>query len=202
MWHQCCNPNVAMASWAGKGVAVRWPTTDDAEEEAMPEGESWTGTLPAICLGLGGLAAVALLSAAALGPATIPGFTRDITSRVDAELSWKDYVNVVDEALARGDLSDAVRSWQDAYSVALASRRWEALLAAGDAFARIGEASGRPEGARPNARYAYMAALMQAERQRSVDGVRAIGRAFAVLGDADVAAYCERMAAALPASER
>jgi hypothetical protein len=165
----------------------------------MQEGENWTGTLQVICLGLGGLAAVALLSAAAFGPATIPGFTSRDTTLVDAELSWKDYLDVVDEALMRGDVSDAVRSWQDAYSVALASRRWEALLAAGDAFVRIGEASGRPEGARPNARYAYMAALMQAERQRSVEGVRAISGAFAALGDPEVAAYCERIAVALAA---
>jgi hypothetical protein len=168
------------------------------EEDAMPEGENWTGPLPAICLGLGGLAAVALLSAAAFGPATIAGFTVRESASVDAGLSWKDYLDVVDEALMRGDFSDAVRSWQDAYSVARASRRWEALLAAGDAFVRIGEASGRPEGARPNARYAYMAALAQAERQRSVDGVLAIGRAFAAIGDPEVAAYCERIAAALP----
>src|SRR5262245_28024621 len=165
----------------------------------MPDGENWAGALQAICLGFGGLAAVALLSAAAFGPATIAGFTvREVTSRANAELSWKDYLDVVDEALMRGDVSDAVRSWQDAYSVALASRRWEALLAAGDAFVRIGDASGRPEGARPNARYAYMAALVQAQRQRSVDGVRSIGRAFAAIGDPEVAAYCERIAAALP----
>src|SRR5262245_16035116 len=166
----------------------------------MREGEHWTGMFPAICLGLGGLAAVALLSAAAFGPATIAGFTVRDTTTVDAQLSWKDYLDVVDEALMRGDISDAVRSWQDAYSVALASRRWEALLAAGDAFVQIGVASGRPEGARPNARYAYMAALMQAERQHSVDGVRAVGRAFAALGDPEVAAYCERIAVALPAA--
>jgi hypothetical protein len=169
------------------------------EGKAMREREDWTGALPGICLGLGGLAAVALLSAAAFGPATITGFRARDTTTVDAELSWKDYLDVVDEALMRGDVSDAVRSWQDAYSVALASRRWEALLAAGDTFVRIGEASGRVEGARPNARYAYMAALMQAERQRSVPGVLAIGRAFAALGDPEVATYCERIAAALAA---
>jgi len=91
-----------------------------------------------------------------------------------------------------------VRSWQDAYGVAVASRRWEALLAAGEAFVRIGEVSGHPDGARPNARHAYMAALMQAERQGSVRGVRAVARAFAALGDREVAAYCDRIAAALP----
>jgi hypothetical protein len=166
----------------------------------MREGEDRTGASQGICLGLGGLAAVALLSAAAFGPATITNLmTRDAPS-VEAELSWKDYLDVVDEALMRGDMSDAVRSWQDAYSVALASRRWEALLAAGETFVRIGEVSGNPDGARPNARHAYMAALMQAERQRSVPGVLATGRAFAALGDPDVAAYCERIAAALPAA--
>jgi len=165
----------------------------------MREGEDWTGALPMICLGLGGLAAVALLSAAAFGPAAVAGFMAHDTTSIEAALSWKDYLDVVDEALVRGDVGDAVRSWQDAYSVAVASRRWEALLAAGDTFVRIGEASGRVEGARPNARHAYMAALMQAERQRSVPGVLAIGRAFAALGDPDVAAYCERIAAALAA---
>jgi hypothetical protein len=59
--------------------------------------------------------------------------------------------------------------------------------------------SGHPEGAKPNARHAYMAALMQAERQRSVPGVRAVGRAFEALGDREVATYCDRIAAALPA---
>jgi hypothetical protein len=43
-----------------------------------------------------------------------------------------------------------------------------------------------------------MAALMQAERQRSVQGVRAVGRAFDSLGDREVAAYCDRIASALP----
>jgi hypothetical protein len=98
----------------------------------------------------------------------------------------------------RGDVSDAVRSWQDAYGVAVASQQWEALVATGEAFMRIGVVNGNPDGARPNARHAYMAALMQAERQGSVHGVRAVGRAFEALGDREVAAYCDRIAAALP----
>jgi hypothetical protein len=150
-------------------------------------------------LGLGGVVAAAILSAAAFGPVSVAGLSARDTESVEAELTWKDYLGVVDEALARGDVSEAVRSWQDAYGVAVASRRWEALLAAGDTFVRIGEVSGHPEGAWPNARHAYMAALMQAERQRSVQGVRAVGRAFASLGDQEVAAYCDRIAAALPA---
>jgi len=165
----------------------------------MREEEGWAGAWSWIWPGLAGLVAAAMLSAAAFGPVSVPGLSVRHTESVEAELTWKDYLDVVDEALTRGDVSDAVRSWQDAYSVALASRRWEALLAAGETFVRIGEASGRVDGARPNARYAYMAALMQAERQRSVPGVLAIGRAFAALGDPEVAAYSERIAAALAA---
>jgi hypothetical protein len=160
----------------------------------MWRGEGCTGSRSAICLGLGGLVAVAMLSAVALGPGAVAWGTGNVGS----ELTWKDYLGVVDQALARGDVGDAARSWQDAYGVAVASRRWDALLAAGEAFVRIGEVSGHPEGARPNARHAYMAALMQAERQGSVQGVRAVGRAFEALGDRDVAAYCDRIAAALP----
>lgn len=164
----------------------------------MRQGESCAGSRSAICLGLGGLVVVAMLSAVALGPGSVAWLTTHDTGTVGSELTWKDYLGVVDEAIARGDVSDAVRSWQDAYGVAVASRRWEALLAAGEAFVRIGEVSGHPDGARPNARHAYMAALMQAERQGSVQGVRAVGRAFAALGDREVAAYCDRIAAALP----
>jgi hypothetical protein len=140
-----------------------------------------------------------MLSAAAFGPVSVPGLSARNTESVEAELTWKDDLGVVNEALARGDISDAVRSWQDAYGVAVASRRWEALLAAGEMFVKIGEVSGYPEGARPNARHAYMAALMQAERQRSMPGVRAVGRAFESLGDREVAVYCDRIARALPA---
>jgi hypothetical protein len=166
----------------------------------MLQEEGWAGARSWIWPGLAGLAAAAMLSAAAFGPVSVPGLSVRDTESVEAELTWRDYLDVVNDALARGDVSDAVRSWQDAYGVAVASRRWEALLAAGEMFVKIGEVSGRPEGARPNARHAYMAALMQAERQRSVQGVRAVGRAFDSLGDREVAAYCDRIASALPAS--
>jgi hypothetical protein len=156
------------------------------------------GARSAIWLGLGGLVAVALLSAAAFGPVSVAWLTTHDTGMVGSALTWKDYLGVVDEALVRGDVSDAVRSWQDAYGVAVASQQWEALVATGEAFMRIGVVNGNPDGARPNARHAYMAALMQAERQGSVHGVRAVGRAFEALGDREVAAYCDRIAAALP----
>jgi len=165
----------------------------------MREEEGWAGAWSWIWPGLAGLVAAAMLSSAAFGPVSVPGLSVRHTESVEAELTWKDYLGVVDEALARGDVSDAVRSWQDAYGVAVASRRWEALLAAGEMFVKIGEISGHREGARPNARHAYMAALMQAERQQSLQGVRAVGRAFESLGDREVAVYCDRIASALPA---
>jgi len=96
----------------------------------MREEEGWAGARSWIWPGLAGLVGAAMLSAAAFGPVSVPGLSARNTESVEAELTWKDYLGVVNEALARGDISDAVRSWQDAYGVAVASRRWEALLAA------------------------------------------------------------------------
>jgi hypothetical protein len=109
------------------------------------------------------------------------------------------YVRAVDEALARDDLSAAVRAWHDAYGIALASRRWEAMIDVGDAFLRVSAYDRSRDGGKPNARQAYLIALMRARSAGSATGVRRAGDAFAALGDLEVAAQCFRIATRMSA---
>ena len=46
---------------------------------------------------------------------------------------WARHVQVMDNALGRGDGSAAIRAWNAAYVTALESSRWEGLVAVGDA---------------------------------------------------------------------
>jgi hypothetical protein len=107
---------------------------------------------------------------------------------------WRAHLQAADRALAEHDVSAAVRAWHDAYGAALASRGWEGMLAAGDAFLRIGAASGTPSASRPKARQAYLTALVRARHDASAEGVRQTAGAFAALGDRAVAAQCLRVA--------
>jgi hypothetical protein len=117
------------------------------------------------------------------------------------ETLWKAHLRVVEQAVAERNVSAAVRAWHDAYGAALASRSWEGMLAVGDAFLSIGEAAGTPNGARPNARQAYLTALIRARRDRSVDGMLRTAQAFASLGDREVVEQCIRVAEQLAAGD-
>lgn len=107
------------------------------------------------------------------------------TSGVDA--AWRLHVALVDQALGRGDVSTAVRAWHDAYGAAMGSRDWAAMLEVGDAFHRIGDVAHSREGAKPNARQAYLVGLVRAWRAESVTGVLRAAQSFAALGDREVA---------------
>ncbi len=122
------------------------------------------------------------------------------TARVEA--LWRAEVQAVDAALAGGDVGGAIRAWHDAYGAAVASRGWEGMLAVGDAFVRIGAASGAPAASRPNARRAYLLALVRARRAGSTAGVGRTAEAFEALGDAAVAAQCRRLVAELTGDGR
>jgi hypothetical protein len=114
---------------------------------------------------------------------------------------WSAYLQAVDSELAHGRVDSAVRVWHDAYGAALASRNWESMIAAGDAFLRIGEAAGTPRGARMNAREAYASGLIRARRSRSVDGALRSAEAFEALGDHAIAEQCLHIAAQLAAGD-
>jgi hypothetical protein len=99
-------------------------------------------------------------------------------------------------------VSAAVGAWHDAYGAALASRGWEGMIAVGDAFLRIGVEAGTRNGSRPNARQAYLNALIRAHRDGSPDGMRRAAEAFAALGDHAVATQCLRVADELAARRK
>lgn len=100
----------------------------------------------------------------------------------------------VPDALARGDIGAAERFWQEAYRVALASRRWEALVEVGDAWLRIAHAAGVPRRAEPAARRLYLKALLLARQEGSLEGVLRVTEAFHALGDRDVVVESLRLA--------
>ncbi len=112
---------------------------------------------------------------------------------------WRAYLDLVEKELALGHVDVAVRVWHDAYGAALASGSWESMIAVGDAFVKIGRASGTPRGARMNAREAYLTALIRARRDRSVDGVLRSAEAFRLLDDRAVGEQCLHIAALLAA---
>ena len=101
----------------------------------------------------------------------------------------------VDRALARKDLSVAVFAWRDAYSAALGTRRWDAMVEVGDAAMRIHELAGSPPGSalghKAEARQAYLRALFLARSAGSQEGIDRVAKAFAALGDAEMAARAQ-----------
>jgi len=91
-----------------------------------------------------------------------------------------------DRALAEGDLVSAATARHRAHLAALGSRSWEGFLAVGDAALRLGDASGDRARMKPEARRAYLAALMRARSERSLDGVLRATESFAVIGDREM----------------
>ena len=121
---------------------------------------------------------------------------------------WERHVQVMDDALGRGDVRAAIRARNAAYVTALESSRWEGLVAVGDASLRLVQLRGEGPAMLSEVRRAYLGALFCARDQRSVEGVLRVAEAFASLGDRDVADQVLVMASALaassptPASER
>src|SRR5262245_7348858 len=61
------------------------------------------------------------------------------TTADTSEAAEGDSLHAVDAALSRGDLGAAERVAQQAYASARASRSWESMMAAGDAYRHIAE---------------------------------------------------------------
>ena len=138
----------------------------------------------------GMLAALALVMAVSLTACRLPPGERD-----GPLLTY--HLAAMDDALARGDAGAAVRARHAAYAIALDSRRWEDLLAVGDATARLAELPDQRSAMLPEARRAYLGALFRARDQRSPEGVAEVAEAFVVLGDPVVAERALSMASAL-----
>lgn len=127
-----------------------------------------------------GLAATAALGLVARGPGCC-----DALSGGDPALT-RAYIRVLDDAISAGDAAKAVRAWRDVWVAALATRRWDALITAGDQALRIGELTEAREPARADARQAYHSALFRAYGQRSAEGVLRAAEAMALAGDREM----------------
>lgn len=144
-------------------------------------------------MGWGLWAGVALLG---IGVAVLAAPVR-IPAQGDMAEPWGASIQKVDAALARGEYGSALRAANDAYAAALAERRWEGIVAAGDAYRRMGERTGLRRTLEAKAREAYVAALTRARQESAVDGVLVVAEAFLTLGDGEMAAQCVRIAGRL-----
>jgi hypothetical protein len=150
----------------------------------------------------GRIVVLIVVAVLAIALAVIEALAAHIDASPAAAAPWTVHLQRMDNALRRDDVSVAARAWHEAYVAALGSRRWEGMLAVGDAALRLGHASRatRPA-AVARAHHAYLAALFRARDDRSLDGVLHVGEAFAALGDTGLAIYCLRIAEPLAAVE-
>jgi hypothetical protein len=145
-------------------------------------------------LGAGAAVVVTALIAVSLTVvARVPG----VVVRPEPVPAWTVRIDLVDQALADGNLSRAVYEWREAYGDAFRSGLWEALADVGDAAVRIEAMAGRFSGYRAEARRAYLAALLRARALQSAAGAMRVAEAFARLGDAEMAERARRIAAEL-----
>jgi hypothetical protein len=104
--------------------------------------------------------------------------------------------NGLAKPVARLDAETLERQLHDGYVAALASRRWEPMIAHGDAVLEVAVA-GHGAPAHPwvdRARHSYLLALFRARAASSVDGMTRVADAFLSIGDRDAARLALRMA--------
>ncbi len=119
------------------------------------------------------------------------------SSRDPYAASWDQYIQVMDDALTRGDVNAAEMARQEAFLAARGSRRWDAMVAVGDASVRLMRAAGASPTLRPEARRIYRWALFRARQQGSFEGVVRVSEAFIELGDREAARDGLAMATAI-----
>ncbi len=147
----------------------------------------WTQiTATGVCVGL--LSGVLGTSAVAPSRSVHP------TASAVAAMPWAAHVAAVDAALRSRDLAAASAAATEAYRAARASRRWEGLVDAADAYLRVAEAAGAPQAGVPRARELYLAALFRARDAGSVEGVIRVAQSFDRLGDREAADHAMRIA--------
>ncbi len=100
--------------------------------------------------------------------------------------AWAANLKELDRSLSVGDVTAAGSAWPEAWSAALASRRWDALIAVGDSTRRFGELSDTRRTADAKARRAYQLAYHRAQAEGSLEGLLCAAEAFADLGDREV----------------
>jgi hypothetical protein len=114
-----------------------------------------------------------------------------------SESRWAAEVLAVDQALANGDASAALRAWHSACLEALGSQSWKPMVEVGDAALRIGEVTGFTVAFAAKARQAYHVGLYRAHKEGSPEGIRRVGQAFVTMGDRAAVDQCASIAEAL-----
>lgn len=140
------------------------------------------------------IALLIVTAALAIALAVIEALASDRAAGDPETAPWAAHLQRVDDALRRNDVRVAAGAWHDAYVTSLGSRRWESMLAVGDAALRVGDVTGARLAARSKARQAYLVALFRARDERSLDGLLRVGEAFASLGDQALAIHCLHLA--------
>jgi hypothetical protein len=105
----------------------------------------------------------------------------------------------LDRAIAAQDGSAAAYLWRESYGLAVGSRRWEPMVALGDAALALGAVTGSRKSAEASARDAYLVALVRARRQGSSAGVLRVAEAIAALGDTAMAREVRRLSETMTA---
>jgi hypothetical protein len=105
-------------------------------------------------------------------------------------------------ALSGNDMSTAIKAWHEAYELALRARRWDGLVACGEAALRLAEASTIKEPwPSMKARELFLGALFRARSAGSVEGVLAAATGFARLGDREVVNHGLKLAQTLAGTD-
>jgi len=176
-----------------------WPATPWREpapvEATMDRARSGRWDCP-LALEAAGIVALALLvvSAGSAGA--------EHAAPVGPQLAWQARLVEVEAALSRNDLEGAEMRWLEAYAAALRSRHWEGMVAAADAYRRLGVRGNFPSTATDKTREIYLAALFRARQAGSVDGVLKVAEAFTDLGDQEVVRRCIDIARAMAVKGR
>jgi hypothetical protein len=123
---------------------------------------------------------------------------RAVAETVEADTSpaWQSALDTMDRALAAGDIGGAEMAWRHACRLAIRSRQWQALLAAGDGSLRIGDRVQLGQPYRARARAVWRDALFRARAQHSIEGALRVADAFARLGDTQALGIADDVAAA------
>src|SRR5262245_44978143 len=129
------------------------------------------------------------------------GLAGNVAALATPDAPWGPAAQQVDSALTRKEYSAALRAANDAYSLALGTTRWDGMVAAGDLYRRIGEATGLKRSFDTKAREAYQKAFFRARQQASVEGILRATEGYAALGDAQMVGLGLRVAERLAAGD-
>jgi hypothetical protein len=158
-------------------------------------GTMWLGLI--VAMGT----AVAIVPVSRTSQTSVVSSSAAETVGADTRPAWQIALETMDRALAAGNISGAEMAWRHAYGLAIRSRQWPPLLAAGDGALRIGDHVLVKRPYRARAADAWRTALFLARAQQSVDGVLQVAEAFARLGDAEGVTQVLRIADGLAATD-